>query len=111
MLKAFRVLARCRTIRNTWLDPFARTRERRLELAWLHSYEAVLDEIAIDLCTENLALATQLAELPDAVRGYGPVKDRYLEQAIQQKDRLLKQWREGTQFHELGSELIRTLQL
>jgi indolepyruvate ferredoxin oxidoreductase len=36
MLKAFKLLSSVRRIRNTWIDPFARTHERKVGLAWLN---------------------------------------------------------------------------
>ncbi|WP_363321696.1 indolepyruvate ferredoxin oxidoreductase family protein [Pseudomonas sp. 21LCFQ02] len=114
MLKAFGWLARLRRVRNTWLDPFAHTHERKTELAWLRSYEAILDELLGGLRSDNLALASQLAALPDAVRGYGAVKERYLGHAQLKRERLLDQWRNGPQFHaaEPGQgERIDTVQL
>nr|WP_306456499.1 indolepyruvate ferredoxin oxidoreductase family protein [Pseudomonas sp. LJDD11] len=114
MLKAFGWLARLRRVRNTWLDPFAHTHERKTELAWLRSYEAILDELLGGLRSDNLALASQLAALPDAVRGYGAVKERYLGHAQLKRERLLDQWRNGPQFHAATQgqgERIDTVQL
>ena len=111
MLKGFKVLARLRRLRNTWLDPFARTRERKVELAWLRAYEALLDEVETGLRDDNLDLAVKLASLPDAVRGYGAVKDRYLGNAEKEKARLLDEWRKGPQFHEAGAMRIHAVQV
>jgi indolepyruvate ferredoxin oxidoreductase len=103
LLKGLGALARVRKIRNTWLDPFARTRERKAELAWLGAYEQVLDELQGRLTRDNLALAVSLATLPDAVRGYGAVKDRYLEHAYQRRTQMLSQWRNPGLFVDAGS--------
>ena len=111
MMKGFKVLAKVRRIRNTWLDPFARTHERKVELEWLRAYEALLDEVEHGLRADNLELAVKLARLPDAVRGYGPVKDRYLGNAGQEKERLLDEWRNGPRFHEVGAQRIQVTQV
>ncbi len=111
MLKGFKVLARLRRLRNTWLDPFARTRERQVELAWLRAYEVLLDEVETGLRADNLDLAVKLASLPDTVRGYGAVKDRYLGNAEKEKARLLDEWRNGPQFHEAGAMRIHAVQV
>lgn len=111
MLKGFKVLAKVRRIRNTWLDPFARTHERKVELDWLRGYEALLDEVENGLRADNLELAVKLARLPDAVRGYGAVKDRYLGHARQERDRLLDEWRNGPRFHEVGVQRIQVTQV
>jgi indolepyruvate ferredoxin oxidoreductase len=92
MLKAFKLLSSVRRIRNTWLDPFARTHERKVELAWLQEYERLLDLLESGLSPEKLELAVTLAELPDAVRGYGPVKDRYLVNAQERLQQLSARW-------------------
>ncbi|MNF26793.1 indolepyruvate ferredoxin oxidoreductase [compost metagenome] len=102
MLKGFRVMARFKSIRNTWLDPFARTHERKVELAWLRTYEEILVEVQKGLRADNLELAVKLVSLPDSVRGYGAVKDRYLKHALAQKESLLQQWRNGLLFHDAG---------
>jgi indolepyruvate ferredoxin oxidoreductase len=49
----------------------------------------------------------KLAELPDAVRGYGAVKERYLAHAQEQKARLLDQWRNGGQRLQGEAQIVR----
>jgi len=92
MLRALKLLANVRRIRNTWMDPFARTHERQVEIGWLRDYERMLNTVGADLSSANYDLAVQLLELPDAVRGYGPVKDRYLANAKARQSVLLAQW-------------------
>ncbi len=103
MLKGFKLLAKLKGIRNTWLDPFAYTHERKVEREWLRNYEQILEELLSGLTPDKLDTAVQLAKLPDAVRGYGAVKERYLAHVQQQQTRLLEQWH-GTppQFHDAG---------
>ncbi|MGH8384265.1 MAG: indolepyruvate ferredoxin oxidoreductase family protein [Pseudomonas sp.] len=96
MLKAFKLLSSVRRIRNSWLDPFARTHERKVELAWLQEYEQVLELLQSGLSTDRFNLAVELAQLPDAVRGYGPVKDRYLHNARQRLQQLSVRWNAPT---------------
>ncbi len=102
MLQGFKLLARLKFLRNTWLDPFGRTHERKVERNWLAAYEEILDEVLAGLTAEKLALAQALVELPESVRGYGPVKDRFLGHAEQRRATLLEQWRNGSagQFHD-----------
>lgn len=92
MLRAFKLLASVRRIRNTWLDPFARTHERQVDVSWLRDYEGILGTLETELCIENYDLAVELAQLPDAVRGYGAVKDRYLANAKHRLASLTTQW-------------------
>ncbi|MBD1552585.1 indolepyruvate ferredoxin oxidoreductase family protein [Pseudomonas typographi] len=100
MLRGFRLLAKLKFIRNTPLDPFGYTHERKVERAWLREYEQILDELLAGLSPNNLKLAAELAQLPDAVRGYGPVKERYLAHAREHRDRLLAQWRGGDRYYD-----------
>lgn len=102
MLHGFKLLARLKVLRNTWLDPFGRTHERKVERDWLSNYENILDEVLASLGPDNLRLAHELLELPGSVRGYGPVKERFLRHAHQRQAQLLEQWRTGSsgQFHD-----------
>jgi indolepyruvate ferredoxin oxidoreductase len=102
MLQGFKVLAKLRFLRNTVLDPFGYTHERKVERNWLANYETVLDELLAGLTADTFALALELAELPESVRGYGPVKERFLGHAEQRQVQLLEQWRNGSagQFHD-----------
>jgi indolepyruvate ferredoxin oxidoreductase len=71
----FRALAAMRALRGTWMDPFGRTAERRMERALLYRFEADLDLIAAALTPLNAADMLELAALPQSVRGYGHVKE------------------------------------
>ena len=102
MLQGFKLLAKLKILRNSWLDPFGHTHERRVERNWLRNYESILDEVFAGLRSDNLQLARELLELPNSVRGYGPVKERFLHHAHQRQALLLEQWRNGStaQFHD-----------
>ena len=95
MIKAFRVLARMRRLRGTALDPFGRTAERRRERALIGEYETLLGELLDKLAPHNLALAVELARLPEVIRGYGHVKERHLAAAKKQEAALLQRFREA----------------
>ncbi|WP_236409331.1 DUF6537 domain-containing protein, partial [Pseudomonas gessardii] len=73
-----------------------------VERNWLANYESILDEVLSDLTADKLGLAQDLAQLPDSVRGYGPVKERFLAHARERQALLLEQWRNGTgaAFHD-----------
>ncbi|MCL5042162.1 MAG: indolepyruvate ferredoxin oxidoreductase family protein [Gammaproteobacteria bacterium] len=102
MLRGFKLLAHLKFLRNTVIDPFGYTAERKVERQWLATYEGVLDQLVENLTEEKLAIAIELASLPDIVRGYGPVKERYLEQAKKQHALLLNRWHGNLepQFHD-----------
>jgi indolepyruvate ferredoxin oxidoreductase len=57
------------------LDPFGYQAERRQERALIDQYSADLRTVLTELTRENFDTAVALAELPDQIRGFGPVKD------------------------------------
>ena len=77
MLSAMGVLQRLRGLRNTWLDPFRRTPERKLALGLLARYEADLDLILGQAAPETADAAVELAALPERIRGYGHVRQAH----------------------------------
>jgi indolepyruvate ferredoxin oxidoreductase len=93
MLRALRLLARLRTLRGTAFDPFARTKERKLERQLLRDYEARLDDLLQHLRPENHALAVDLARLPERIRGFGHVKEAHVQRAKVREAELLAAWR------------------
>jgi indolepyruvate ferredoxin oxidoreductase len=81
MESAFRLLAPLKRVRGTWLDVFGRTAERRMERQLAADYLALADEFARTLDAGNRDVALELANVPDAIRGYGHVKEKSVEQA------------------------------
>ncbi|MFI5019818.1 MAG: DUF6537 domain-containing protein, partial [Dongiales bacterium] len=49
--------------------------ERRAERALVEQYIGDLRAVMTALRPDNLEVAVRLAELPDTIRGFGPVKD------------------------------------
>lgn len=89
MMTAFRLLARLKFLRQTPLDPFGYTHDRKLEKALLADYENLLDTLGTGLTVDNHDAAVKLASMPDRMRGYGPVKERYVKQAHKVEEQLL----------------------
>ncbi len=79
MLRGFAVLAKCRWLRGTAFDPFGRSAERRAERALIDSYEADIDLALARLGQGRDAELAELLELPDQIRGFGPVKAKAME--------------------------------
>jgi indolepyruvate ferredoxin oxidoreductase len=74
VLGLFRVLAGLKGLRGTALDLFGRTEERRMERALIDAYEARIGELLPQLDAARLPLATLIARVPLAMRGFGHVK-------------------------------------
>ena len=82
MMKAFKWLARARFLRGSAFDIFGYTAERKMERQLLADYEVVLDEIAAGLNADNLQAAIKLANYPDVIKGFGHVKERNVDEAM-----------------------------
>ena len=74
MGKLLALLARARGLRGTRFDVFGYSAERRRERQLISDYTARLDTLLPRLSAGNLASIVALAELPQAIRGYGHVK-------------------------------------
>lgn len=71
----FRALRHGKVLRGTRFDPFGRLAERRQERALRDAYVTDLRTVLAALRPETLDTAIALADLPDMIRGFGPVKD------------------------------------
>ena len=94
MRRAFAILARCKGLRGTALDPFGRTEERRTERALIQEYRACIEELLAGLDAARLPLAVEIARMPEGIRGYGHVKARHLASVRPQWAALMGQWRD-----------------
>ena len=97
MLTGFKWLAKFKGLRGTAFDVFGRTEERRTERALIGEYRASVDELLAGLNAGNLALAAEIARIPEEIRGYGHVKDRHLATARPKWAALMAEWRTGAQ--------------
>ncbi|MDE1181145.1 indolepyruvate ferredoxin oxidoreductase family protein [Paraburkholderia sp.] len=89
---AMHVLAKLKFLRGTAFDVFGKTEERRTERKLIVEYEGLVRELIAGLTTKNQALAVELANLPDGIRGYGHVKDNNLKGVRVKWQNLLTQW-------------------
>jgi indolepyruvate ferredoxin oxidoreductase len=91
------VLAKMKFLRGTALDMFGKTEERRTERALIVEYEVLVRELigglTAEKAAEKRALAVELANLPDGIRGYGHVKDNNLKGVRAKWASLLAKWR------------------
>jgi len=99
MMRAFGVLAKLRFLRNTPLDVFGYTDERKQERALIGEYCNTVSGLLSKLNADNLAQATAIARIPEEIRGYGHVKERHLKAAKQKEADLLRMFDAGQKPH------------
>jgi indolepyruvate ferredoxin oxidoreductase len=81
MMSAFRVMARFRFLRGTPLDIFGYNADRKLERDLIAGYEKDVATALNLLSPLNHDIAVELLSLPDRIRGYGPVKEKAINEA------------------------------
>ncbi len=94
---ALRLLRHGKVLRGSAFDPFGRSEERRAERALIQRYRDTVEQLLGQLRADNLDLAVRVAELPSRIAGYGPVKQRSMEQVLPQWEALLQEWRAAAQ--------------
>ncbi|MCC8363166.1 indolepyruvate ferredoxin oxidoreductase family protein [Lysobacter sp. A6] len=90
---AFKVVAKLRFLRGTALDVFGYTGERRMERRLIEDYAATVGMLVDGLNAVNVALAAEIASIPEHIRGYGHVKEAHLHDAKAREAKLLAQWK------------------
>ncbi|HQP20403.1 MAG TPA: 2-oxoacid:acceptor oxidoreductase family protein, partial [Phenylobacterium sp.] len=88
----FPVLAKLKGLRGTPFDPFGGHAERKTERALIADYEAGLDRLLAGLTPERTALAVQIAQVPQGIRGFGPVKEASIKVAKADEAKLWAAW-------------------
>lgn len=96
MLSLFSLLARCKRLRGTWLDPFRFSSDRKLERALAAEYQTLLAEIEHGLNEDNLDAAVRLAASIQQVAGFGPVREANAEAWREAVPALLADFRSPT---------------
>ena len=89
MMSFLRVLARSRRLRGTCLDVFGKTAERRMERSLIDRYESRMMELLPQITRSNIAVAIEIAAIPERIRGFGYVKTISLGQAQEREMELL----------------------
>jgi indolepyruvate ferredoxin oxidoreductase len=88
-LPLFRLLRHGKRLRGTGLDLFGRQAERRWEQALIGQYEADIHAALQALSPATLETVLGLAEIPDLIRGFGPVKEANRAKAMAKRETLL----------------------
>jgi indolepyruvate ferredoxin oxidoreductase len=96
VLPVLKLLARLRWLRGKWLDPFARSRDRRLERELIRDYERLMDDVVVGLDADKLDLAVEILGLAESIKGYGPIKERSVAEYKQRLSKLLLSWEAST---------------
>jgi indolepyruvate ferredoxin oxidoreductase len=91
---ALRLLRWMRRLRGTRLDPFGWLAVRRVERGLIGEYQELVDETLKRLSPETHALAVELCELPDVIRGYEEIKLRNVERFRGRAEELRERLRE-----------------
>ncbi|MEH2560404.1 indolepyruvate ferredoxin oxidoreductase family protein [Bradyrhizobium sp. AZCC 2289] len=81
MMTAFRILAKMRGLRGTAFDIFGQTADRKLERDLIVGYEKDVTTVLGLLSPLTLDTAIEILSLPDRIRGYGPVKEKAVQDA------------------------------
>jgi indolepyruvate ferredoxin oxidoreductase len=88
-LPLFRVMQHGKHLRGTRYDLFGRQHERKMERALIEQYIGDLRAALAVLRPDTLDAALALAQLPDMIRGFGPVKEANRLKAEEQRRMLL----------------------
>ena len=81
MMPVFRLLAKMRVLRGTAFDIFGHSADRKLERDLIAGYEKDVATVLGLLSPLTLDTAIELLSLPDRIRGYGPVKEKSVQDA------------------------------
>ncbi len=92
MRHAFSALAACRKVRNTWMDPFRFTGERKRSMHLIDHFEEVIERLLDGLNLQNLSIAVEIAKLPLKMRGFGHVKERQVDEALETERQLFNEF-------------------
>jgi len=81
MMPVFRLLAKMRVLRGTVFDIFGHSADRKLERDLIAGYEKDVAHVLSVLSPLTLETAVEILSLPDRIRGYGPVKEKSVQDA------------------------------
>ena len=109
MLKAMGLLAKCKGLRNTAFDPFARSADRVLDRRLLAAYEDSIEQVIAKLELANHGTAVDIAALPEQIRGYGPVRERYAANASRRQAELLAAFHRKEKPASVAGKTLRTI--
>ncbi len=83
MYSVLSFVAKFRSLRGTAFDVFGYTEERKMERHLISDYKARILALLPKINEDNISVATEIANVPDQIRGYGPVKEKSVVEATQ----------------------------
>ena len=86
---AFRLLARMRALRGTWVDPFGFSADRKLDRSLLRWFDGVMHDVARNYQKLGPEQAEELLSGPQDIRGYGPVRHAAADDVMRKTRQLL----------------------
>jgi len=89
----FKLMARLKGLRGTPFDIFGYSAERRAERQLIADYFATAEELLAGLDHDSHALAVQIAEIPEHIRGFGHIKEQQIKDAKAREADLLDAFR------------------
>ncbi|HEU0153999.1 MAG TPA: indolepyruvate ferredoxin oxidoreductase family protein [Arenimonas sp.] len=90
---AFKLIRKLKFLRGGAFDLFGKTEERRMERQLITDYAKTVEELLGKLEAGNVDLATQIASVPEHIRGFGHVKEAHFAKAKAREAELLASWR------------------
>ena len=90
---AFKLIKKLKFLRGGAFDLFGKTEERRMERQLITDYAATVEELLGKLDAGNVGLATEIASVPEHIRGFGHVKEAHFAKAKAREAELLARWR------------------
>ncbi len=96
MLLVFKGLAKLKFLRGTAFDVFGRSKERQTERALIQEYMDAIKELLLSLTQENHALAVNMANVPEQIKGFGHVKEKHIAAAMIQWQNHMDVFRKST---------------
>ena len=96
MMVGFHVLSMMKFLRGTPFDIFGYHHDRREERRLIAEYEQTVDMALGQINDSNRSVCIELLNLPDMIRGFGPVKAENIRKAEAQKKALLQKLVSGT---------------